>query len=140
MAPSVCDEPSETSLPTALTEDCLGVAQTHSCDETFETASLTLDNSRSFSDDDDDDDFDQQLLLQEPTDNELLLQITDGSEDEMVTAVEAVWRQDSIDIASYPIRSAVAHRQLSITSPRITYRQWKDSFRPYDGDGAWGHR
>ena len=101
MAPSVCDDPPETSLPTALTEDCLGVAQTHSCDETFETASLTLDNSRSFSDDDDDDDdFDQQLLLQEPTDNELLLQIMDGSEDEMVTAVEAVWRQDSKDICA----------------------------------------
>ena len=71
------------------------MAQTHSCDDTFETASLTLDNSRSFSDDDD---FDQQLLLQEPTDNELLLQIMDGSEDEMVAAVEAVWRQDSKDI------------------------------------------
>jgi hypothetical protein len=55
-----------------------------------------LDDSRSFSDDDDD--YDQQLLLQEPTDNELLLQITDGSEDEMVTAVEAVWHQDSKDI------------------------------------------
>jgi hypothetical protein len=78
------------------------MAQTHSCDETSETASLTLDNSRSFSDDDDDDDddFDQQLLLQEPTDNELLLQIMDGSEDEMVTAVEAVWRQDSKDICA----------------------------------------
>jgi hypothetical protein len=97
MAPSVCDDPPETSLPTALTEDCLGVAQTHPCDDTFETASLTLDNSRSFSDDDDDD-FDQQLSLQEPTDNELLFQIMEGSEDEMVAAVEAVWRQDSKDI------------------------------------------
>jgi hypothetical protein len=85
--------------------------------------------------------------MQEPLDNEHLLQIMDGSEDEMVAAVEAVWRQDSKDIwgveelrpTSYPIRSAVAHRQLSITSPRLTHRQWKDSFRPYDGDGAWGH-
>lgn len=98
MAPSVCDDPPETSLPTATTKDCLGVAQSHSCDDTFETASLTLDNSRSFSDDDDDDDFDQQLLLQDPTDNELLLQIMNGSEDEMVAAVEAAWRKDSKDI------------------------------------------
>ena len=75
MAPSVCDDPPEASLSTAaVEEDCFGGLPKNSSDDTFETASLTLDHSRS----DDDDDYDvlgESYVLQEPTDDERLLRI-----------------------------------------------------------------
>lgn len=99
MAPSVCDDhPEETSQTSFVAEDSFGRSKTHSFDDTLETASLTLDDSRSLPDEYDEDDTDQQIYLQEPTDNEELLQIMTGTEEEMVAAVEAVWRQDSKDI------------------------------------------
>mmetsp|Transcript_5987 Transcript_5987/g.9765 ORF Transcript_5987/g.9765 Transcript_5987/m.9765 type:complete len:237 (+) Transcript_5987:82-792(+) len=97
MAPSVCDDPPEASLSTATADDCLGGAQTNSCDDTFETASITLDLSHS-DDDDYDDDLDQSFDLQEPTDDACLLRIMNGSEEEMKAAVEEAWQQDSTGI------------------------------------------
>ena len=74
MAPSVCDDPPEASLlAAAATADCSGGA--NSCDDTFDcgdTASLTLDVSRSFSDEDDN--GDHHMLLHEPTDDPLVLE------------------------------------------------------------------
>jgi hypothetical protein len=90
MAPSVCDDPPEASLlAAAATADCSGGA--NSCDDTFDcgdTASLTLDVSRSFSDEDDD--GDHHMLLHEPTDDPLILKIIDGSLEDAATAVKVL--------------------------------------------------
>ena len=98
MAPSVCDDPPEASLlAAAATADCSGGA--NSCDDTFDcgdTASLTLDVSRSFSDEDDD--GDHHMLLHEPTDDPLILKIIDGSLEDAATAVKTIWQQVSNDI------------------------------------------
>ncbi len=98
MAPSVGDDPPEMSIPTAVgDDDCLDKAQ-NSCDDTFETASITLDVSRSYSDEDEDDDFHQHGVLQDPTDDERLLFIMDGSEEEMAASFQELLQQHSNEI------------------------------------------
>ncbi len=97
MAPSVFDDPPETSLPSVAAADCSGGS--NPCDVTFDcgdTASLTLDHSRSFSDEDDDGDHDMALYY-EPTRSLDVLPIIDGSLEDATSKIKMIWQQASND-------------------------------------------
>ena len=125
MAPSVGDDPPEMPISTVFGGDnCLDGTQ-NLCDDTFETASLTLDVSGSYSDEDEDDGFHQHGDLHEPTDDEHLLCIMGGSEEEMVASFEELLQQHSKEtwgvkqlrpIQSEALWHIIDHRSLLLIS------------------------
>ena len=97
MAPSVLDDLPETSLWSAAAADCTGEA--NSGDVTFDcgdTASLSLNFSRSFSDEEGDGDHD--MLLHVPTGNPDVLQIIDSSLEDATSMIKMIWQQASNDV------------------------------------------
>ncbi len=101
MAPSVFDDPPESPLLGDATVVCSG--GDNSCDDTFDcgdTASLTLDISRSLSDsmdDEDEGDGNNDSMLFEPTEDPQILKIIGGTDEEAVKAIKMMWQEASND-------------------------------------------
>lgn len=102
MAPSVCDDPLDDAVAAESAVDCS--LETSRCNGNDNDNSVHCDDtaslSVSFSDDEDGDGVNnnEDIVLHEPTDNELLLTVMTGSEVDAMAAVEESWRQTSNDV------------------------------------------